>query len=105
MIGTLLATAAATTAVGVSEREWSISSYRSSVPRGRVSFNVHNYGEDAHNLQVAGPRGWRSPVTPDIEPGENGRLVVTLRRAGTYRLLCVKPLHVARGMRATIRVR
>jgi uncharacterized cupredoxin-like copper-binding protein len=29
---------------------------------------------------------------------------VTLRRAGTYRLVCLKPGHAAKGMRATLRV-
>jgi uncharacterized cupredoxin-like copper-binding protein len=29
---------------------------------------------------------------------------LTLRRSGTYRLLCVKPGHLALGMRATLRV-
>ena len=35
----------------------------------------------------------------------NGRLVVTLARRGTYSLLCVKPGHLAEGMRTTIKVR
>jgi uncharacterized cupredoxin-like copper-binding protein len=29
---------------------------------------------------------------------------VTLRRAGTYRLVCLKPGHAAKGMKATLRV-
>ena len=64
MFPLLLATLAASpmTPVGVAEREWGISAYRTSVKRGRVSFNIHNYGEDAHNLQVFGPRGYRSKV-------------------------------------------
>jgi plastocyanin len=105
VIAVLLATLAASTSVGVAEREWRVSAYRSLVPRGHVAFNVHNFGEDAHNLQVTGPGGFRSAVTPDVEPGGDVRLRVTLRRAGTYRLLCVKPGHVAKGMRASIRVR
>jgi uncharacterized cupredoxin-like copper-binding protein len=105
ILATLLASVAAVTPVGVAEREWRISSYRAVVPRGQVSFNVHNFGEDAHNLQVTGPRGYRSAVTPDIDAGENARLLVTLRRPGKYLLLCVKPGHVAKGMRAAVRVR
>lgn len=107
MLTLLLATVAASplTPVGVAEREWRISAYRESVRRGRVSFNIHNYGEDAHNLQVVGPHGYRSAITPDIEADEDRSLRVTLRRPGTYRLLCVKPGHVAKGMRATLKVR
>lgn len=107
MLELLLAVAAASpvTPVGVSEREWRIGVYRDSVRRGRVAFNVHNYGEDDHNLQVFGPRGYRSAITPDIEPDGNATLRATLRRRGSYRLVCVLPGHAAKGMRATIRVR
>jgi hypothetical protein len=103
VIGAVLAAAAAAT-VGVSEREWHLVPYTRAVRHGVVRFAVHNFGEDAHNLQIAGPRGYRSAITPDIAPDANGTLTVRLRR-GTYRLLCVKPGHVAKGMRATIRVR
>jgi plastocyanin len=95
----------ASVAVGVAEREWGISSYRSRVRPGRVRFNVTNFGEDVHNLQVAGPGGFRSPVTPDLRAHERYTLTVTLRRQGVYRLLCTKPGHIKLGMRATIRVR
>ena len=106
MIGAVLAAvAAAVTPVGVSEREWHLTPYVPVVRHGAVRFAVHNFGEDAHDLQVVGPRGYRSSVTPDIVPGANGSLLVHLRHPGVYRLLCVKPGHVAKGMRATIRVR
>jgi uncharacterized cupredoxin-like copper-binding protein len=32
------------------------------------------------------------------------RFTVNLRRAGTYRLVCLEPGHAAKGMRATLRV-
>jgi hypothetical protein len=102
MIAAVLASLAAT--VGVSEREWHLTPYARVVRHGTVNFAVHNFGEDAHNLQLAGPRGYRSALTPDIAPGENGTLTLRLR-PGRYTLLCVKPGHVAKGMRATIRVR
>jgi plastocyanin len=107
MLPLLLATFAASplSPVGVAEREWRVGAYRESVRHGRVAFNVHNYGEDAHNLQVVGPHGYRSRITPDVEPGGNATLRTLLRRPGTYTLLCVKPGHVAKGMRTTIRVR
>lgn len=92
-------------AVGVAEREWGISSYRAKVKPGRVRFNVTNFGQDAHNLQVVGPHGFRSAVTPDIKAHEHYTLSLTLRRKGVYRLICTKPGHVQRGMRTAIRVK
>ena len=92
-------------AVGVAEREWGISSYRAKVKPGHVSFNVTNFGEDAHNLQILGPHGYRSAVTPDVKAHEHTTLSVVLRRPGIYRLICTKPGHLKLGMRATIRVK
>lgn len=100
-----LAAAAAVTNVGVAEREWRISAYVPVVPRGMVSFNVRNFGEDPHNLRVRGPRRFRSPLMPEVRPGENGALRVRLSRRGRYVLVCTLPGHEALGMRATIRVR
>jgi uncharacterized cupredoxin-like copper-binding protein len=91
-------------AVGVAEREWGISSYRAKVKTGRVRFNVTNFGEDAHNLEVVGPGGFRSPVTQDIRSHEHTTLSMTLSRPGVYRLICTKPGHIQKGMRASIRV-
>lgn len=103
----LLATAAAAlpTPVGVAAHEYRFGVYRPSVPAGPVRFNLRDFGEDAHNLAVIGPRGYRSAVSPDAKPGVDVAFDVRLRRRGTYRLVCVKPGHAARGMRATIRVR
>ena len=95
----------AVTSVGVAEREFRIAVYRRSVPPGMVRFNVRNYGEDAHNLVVRGPRGFRPAATPEIRSGQRATLTVPLRRPGTYRLLCTTADHLARGMRATLRVR
>jgi plastocyanin len=92
-------------AVGVAEREWGISSYRSKVKPGTVRFNVTNFGQDAHNLQIRGPGGYRSTVTADIRAHDHTTLTVVLRRQGVYRLICTKPYHVKYGMRATIRVK
>jgi plastocyanin len=92
-------------AVGVAEREWGISSYRAKVRPGRVRFNVTNFGQDSHNLQVVGPGGFRSAVTPDIKAHQHTTLSVVLSRPGVYRLICTKPNHVKYGMRASIRVK
>ena len=99
------AAAAAITNVGVGEREWDISVYRTVVDRGTVRFNVHNFGEDGHDLQVRGPKGFRSKVMPEIGSGENGVLTVRLTRAGRHTLVCTLPGHAQLGMRATLKVR
>ena len=64
----VLAAAGPATPVGLGMRECRISVYRSSVPPGRVRFNMTNFGEDAHNLRVSGPGGYRSAVSPTSRP-------------------------------------
>lgn len=91
--------------VGVGLREWRVTVYRPAVRPGRVVLKLTNFGEDAHNVRVFGPRGYRSAVSADVRAGGRGTLRLRLRRAGRYRLVCVKPGHPALGMRATLRVR
>jgi plastocyanin len=99
------AAASRSTAVGVGEREYRVYPYRAAVGAGTVRFNISNMGQDAHNLQVRGPHGYRSKATPDIRSGGGFTLIVHLRRPGVYTLICTKPGHAAKGMKATIRVR
>jgi hypothetical protein len=105
MLAPVVATPVAGTAVGIAEREWRLSAYRSSARRGRVTLHIHNFGEDPHDVAVRGPGGYRSSSSPIIGPGENGVLRVRLNRPGTYTLLCTLPGHASKGMRATIRIR
>ena len=101
----VLAAAGPTTPVGLGMREYRFSVYRSSVHAGTVAFNMTNFGEDAHNVRVTGPGGYRSAVSRDVAPGGGHlRFTVHLRRAGRYRLVCLKPEHAARGMKAKLRV-
>ena len=92
------------TPVGMSAREYSFGVYKTRVPTGRVKLNVHNYGEDAHDLQVRGPHGYRSAVSPEIDPGETISFNVRLRPRPL-------PVHLPeagarrRGMKAHITVR
>jgi plastocyanin len=101
----LAAAAIGAVPVGVGTHEYRFGLYRTAVRAGAVRFNLHDFGEDAHNLVVFGPRGYRSAVSPDVVPGRDVAFDVRLRRKGTYRLVCVKPGHAAKGMRATLRVR
>ena len=93
------------TPVGMSAREFSFGVYRPRVPTGRVRFNIHNFGEDPHDLQVRGPGGYRSSVSPEIEPGQTVSFRVRLRRPGRYLLICLQPGHAAAGMKAHLTVR
>jgi plastocyanin len=95
----------ASTAVGVSEREYRINVYRRTVPPGTVRFNVTNFGEDAHDLAVVTRRGTVLAASDEIRSERQATLKVTLTRPGTYRLLCLKLDHAARGMRARVVVR
>jgi hypothetical protein len=93
------------TAVGVGEREWRISLYRSKVPTGRVKFNVRNFGEDGHDLAVRTAEGRVLGTLPELRPGRTGTLTLRLRKPGRYRLFCSLEGHEALGMRAVLRVK
>src|SRR6266849_4052079 len=94
----------ASTAVGVGEREFRISVYRPVVAPGALRLNVTNRGEDVHDLVVLDRRGRRVAASGEIGAGARATIRVTLLRAGTYRLLCTRDDHAARGMRARLRV-
>ena len=101
----VLAASGHVTPVGLGMREYRFSLYRQTVHAGRIAFNMTNFGEDKHNLRLTGPGGYRSAVSPEVAPfGGRVRFTVNLRRAGTYRLVCLEPGHAAKGMKATLRV-
>ncbi len=93
------------TAVGVGEREWRVSLYRTKVPTGFVRLNTHNYGEDGHDLAVRNSSGRVLGHLPEIRPGRTDTLRVRLRRPGRYVVFCTLEGHEARGMRARLTVR
>jgi plastocyanin len=93
------------TSVGVSEREFRISVYRRTVAPGTIRFNVRNFGEDAHDLTVVDARGSVLAASPEIGSDKRATVSVRLARPGTYRLLCLKLDHAARGMRANVVVK
>jgi plastocyanin len=92
------------TAVGVAQREFYITAYRHTVAPGLVRFNVHNFGEDTHNLVVRGPHGFLKTGS-DVGSGDSMTLSVKLRREGTYMLLCTRADHLRRGMKTKLVVR
>jgi hypothetical protein len=104
-VATGVAAGARPTAVGVGEREWRVSLYRSSVPTGRVRLNVRNFGEDGHDLAVRTRSGRLLGATPEIRAGETATLRVRLRRPGRYIVFCSLTGHEELGMRAVLRVK
>jgi plastocyanin len=91
------------TAVGVGAREFRLSAYRASVPRGTVRFELTNYGQDGHDLVVRDASGRTLGRTGEVKAGR--RATLTLRLApGGYRLVCDLADHERRGMRTTLRV-
>jgi uncharacterized cupredoxin-like copper-binding protein len=97
-------TRAGATSVGVGEREWRVSLYRTRVPTGVVRLNVHNYGEDGHDLSVRNRNGKLLGSVPEIEPGGGDTLRVRLRRPGRYVVFCSLEGHEGKGMRARLTV-
>ena len=93
------------TPVGVGEREWRISLYRTRVPTGRIKFNVRNFGEDGHDLAVRTRDGRVLGVLPELKPSRSGTLTLRLRKPGRYRLFCSLDGHEALGMHAVLRVK
>ena len=98
------ATARAPKTIGIAEREYRISTYVWKVKPGPVKLNVTNFGQDTHNLVVKGPKGYRADG-PDVKPGERGSFTASLKRPGTYLLLCTRANHLSLGMRAKLTVK
>lgn len=96
--------ATAPQAVGIGEREFAIAVYRPKVHRGKVKLNVRNLGEDVHDLVVTRKGKRVGALATIIKPGATATLRLTLKKTGTYRLICTVADHEARGMRATLRV-
>jgi plastocyanin len=94
----------ASTAVGVSTREFRLTPYRSAVPAGPVRFNLQNFGEDRHDLVVRTSAGRMVARTPEVRPGDRATLSVRLARPGTYRLSCDVADHAELGMTSSITV-
>jgi hypothetical protein len=102
VIGLLVAAALAATPVGVGEREWRVTLYRSRVPTGPVKLNVRNFGEDGHDLSVRNRHERVLGTLPELRPGQTGSLTVRLRRPGRFVVFCSLEGHEELGMRARL---
>src|SRR5438105_10918122 len=88
--------ATASSSVGVTETEYRITLGRTTVPHGRITLYIANFGQDDHNLKVA-RRGLGYAFSGRIAAGGHIQMTVTLRR-GVYNLYCAIPGHRQLGM-------
>ena len=96
------AAASTSRTVGVNETEYRISLGRATVPHGRITFSIANFGQDDHNLKVARHQiGYG--FSGRIAAGSQTQFTVTLR-PGRYNLYCTIPGHRTMGMLARLTV-
>jgi hypothetical protein len=88
----------------VTASEWQLVLSRPKLGKGPAIVQLHNDGEDPHNLRIRRVDGGRTRAIDTLEPGEVGQLELWLRRGRRYRLWCSLPRHRERGMRATLKV-
>ena len=97
---TIAHASAASTRIGVSEKEYSIKLSKGSLAKpGSVTFDVKNTGKMAHNFRINGKQ------TRLIQPGKTARLAVAFKKKGNYHYLCAVPGHAALGMKGVFAVR
>ena len=84
--------------------EFRFSLSRSRVPAGRVTIELANFGEDAHNFKLRRVGGTHVYTIGKTLPG--ARTTKTLRlRHGRFTYWCSVADHEARGMKGALRVR
>lgn len=88
----------------VTADEWTLLLSRPKVRGGRALIELHNRGEDPHDLHLRRIGGKRVYEIDRVGPGAQGRIWAKLRRRSRYRLWCSLPDHRSRGMEAKLRV-
>jgi plastocyanin len=88
--------------VGVSEREWSVTLSRLKVQHGTITFSIHNFGQDDHNIKIR-KHGSQYGFSGRIRSGGTATITVHLK-PGVYSLFCGIPGHRALGMNARLTV-
>ena len=74
--------AAGGSAVGVSEREWSVTLSRLKVQHGAITFSIHNFGQDDHNIKIR-KHGSQYGFSGRIRSGGTATITVNLKPAST----------------------
>jgi len=90
-------------------QEWSLTPSRPAVPAGKVTVQLWNRGEDAHDLRIrrldsAGAMVGRTQGVALTQSGGLHQATWKLG-AGTYEMYCSLPGHLMRGMHVRITVR
>lgn len=90
-------------------QEWSLTPSRPSVPAGKVTVQLWNRGEDAHDLRIrrlnaTGAMVARAQAVALTQSGGLHQATWTLG-PGTYEMYCSLPGHRMRGMHVRITVR
>jgi plastocyanin len=94
--------AASGSAVGVSEREWSVTLSRLKVQHGTITFSIHNFGQDDHNIKIR-KHGSRFGFSGRIRSGDTATITAHLK-PGIYWVFCGIPGHRSLGMNAKLTV-
>jgi plastocyanin len=84
--------------IRVTEREYSIS--LSARPKaGKVTFVVHNSGDDTHNFFLRG--GGKTYKSRTLGEAATAKLVATLKKGVKYQYWCAVSDHASEGMRGS----
>jgi hypothetical protein len=90
-------------------QEWSLWPSRTSLPAGRVTVQLWNRGEDAHDLAIRalGRRGAMTGLAQTVGTTNAGALRQGRWRLkpGRYELYCALPGHLQKGMHTLLIVR
>jgi uncharacterized cupredoxin-like copper-binding protein len=90
-------------------QEWSLMPSRASVPAGKVTVQLWNRGEDAHDLRIRRLNSTGSMVgrAQGVALTQSGGLHQATWKlgAGRYEMYCSLPGHLMRGMHVRITVR
>ena len=90
--------------LGVAASEFHLVLSRPSVKAGVVEIELHNVGEDPHDLRIRRVGGAHTCKIALTSPGARRSVALNLR-PGRYRLWCSLTDHRALGMQALLRVR
>jgi hypothetical protein len=89
----------------VTAREYSLTLSRPKLPAGRSIVQLHNFGEDPHDLHLQRKGANRVYEVGEVAPGETAALDLKLRRRSTYRLWCSIEPHASLGMVTALKTR
>jgi hypothetical protein len=89
----------------VTAREYALTMSRAKLRAGDAIVQLHNFGEDPHDLHLQRRGSGRVFEIAEVLPGETGTLALWLRRRSSYRLWCSIDPHAALGMEATLKTK